>query len=175
MPSRYYFLASLPMLRFTDDAPLSWDSFLAQAKGNISEGDYALICGLPENKTGRNGFLKQWKKFNADLDGAINAKRRENLGRAEEAASESYSYEIEQLCKAAVNAKDPLEAELFLMRCRYEYLEEKIGFDVFSQTALLAYALQLQILLRKGLFTREAGNAEYKKLFGILQKEMKME
>lgn len=175
MPSRYYFLSSLPMLRFTDSAPLSWDSFLYQAKGNISEGDYALICGLSEGKVGHNGFLKQWQKFNGDLNGAINAKRRKNLGRSEGRSTESYSYEIEQLCKAAIQAKDPLEAELLLMKCRYEYLESKVGFDGFSQTALLAYALQLQILIRKDLFTVEAGNAEYKRLFGILQKEMKME
>lgn len=175
MPSRYYFLSSLPMLRFSDGAPLTWDAFLYQAKGNISDADYALLENL-DCEEPKNAFLKKWKAFNEQLSGAVNARRRSLLGRPRKTGDgESLPFEVEKVASQAMGAKDPLEAETVLMQCRYQFLEEQIGSDMFSRTALLAYALQLKILLRKDLFSREAGNAEYQRMFSVLQKEMKME
>ncbi len=175
MPSRYYFLSSLPMLRFTDPAPMKWERFLEEAKGNISESDYKLLCGIPEGKDGGNGFLKKWASLNAKLDDAINAQRKQLLGRPTDGGVVFREFEIEQVARAAMTAKNPLEAEIVLMQFKYSFLEKEKGFEPFSEAALLTYALQLRILLRKDLFTAERGNSEYRKLFGILQKEMKME
>ncbi|MBR2282663.1 MAG: DUF2764 family protein [Spirochaetales bacterium] len=175
MPSRYYFLSSLPMLRFSDSAPLTWEAFLSDAKGNVGESDYRLLCGIPEGLDGGNQFLKRWSDLNRKLDDAVNAQRRQNLGRPTEGGVVFRDFDIQRVADSAMNAKNPLEAELTLMQFRYGYLEQAKGFEPFSENALLAYALQLRILLRKDLFTADTGNEEYRKLFGILQKEMKME
>ncbi len=175
MPSRYYFLSSLPMLRFQDHAPLTWERFLSEAKGNISESDYRLLCGIPQGLDGGNAFLKRWASQNAKLDDALNAQRRQKLGRPSTDGVVFREYEIEHMANAAVSAKNPLEAEISLMQFRYDFLEKAKGFEPFSENALLAYALQLRILLRKDLFNVESGNEEYNRLFGILQKELKME
>jgi len=163
------------MLRFSDPAPLTWEAFLADAKGNISESDYRLLCGIEEGKAGSSGFLRQWADMNAKLDDAVNAQRRQKLGRTTETKVVFREFDIERVANAAMGAKNPLEAEMTLMQFRYDYLEREKGFEPFSENALLAYALQLRILIRKDLFTAETGNSEYRKLFGILQKEMKME
>ena len=175
MPSRYYFLSSLPMLRFQDHAPLTWERFLSDAKGNISESDYRLLCDIPEQKDSGNGFLRQWHAMNAKLDDAVNSARKHKLGRTSDGGVVFREYEIEHVANAATGAKNPLEAEMVLMQYRYDYLEKAKGFEPFSENALVAYALQLRILIRKDYFTVESGNREYNSLFGILQNELKME
>ena len=172
MPSRYYFLASIPMLRFQDHAPITWEKFLSEARGNISEADYRLLCALDGGSDCGNAFLKAWNSMNASLDSAINDQRKALLGRDDTSGIMFRDLDMEQACNAAMSAKNPLEAELFLMRFRYDWLEGEKGFDPFSEKALLCYALQLRILLRKDLFTVESGNREYSAVFDKLQKEI---
>ncbi len=172
MPSRNYFLSSLPMLRFQDSAPLSWERFLADAKGNIAESDYRLLLCIADGKDGGNAFLKDWNAMNARLDTAVNIQRRRNLGRNETSGVVFGELDTDQVAASVMNARNPLEAEMILMRFRYDYLEGAKGFDPFSESAFLAYALQLRILIRKDLFTAKAGNAEFERLFEIIQKEI---
>ena len=175
MPSRYYFLSSLPMLRFQDHAPMTWERFLSEAKGNVSDADYALLCSLPERKDGSNAFLRRWNELNGNLENAINVQRRLKLGRPVDSGVVLSEYDIEHTANAAMNAKNPLEAEMLIMRFQYDYLETEKGFDPFTEGALFAYALQLRILIRKDHFTVEEDNKEYDKLFGAIQNELKME
>lgn len=175
MASRYYFLSSLPMISFSLSSPMTWESFLYQAKGNVSDSDYALLVSLEDSEAEGCAFLKSYKAFCTSLDGAINEKRNVSLGRSAKSALDSSDYEIQKTCKAVFEAKDPLEAELLIMKSRFEYLDSLKGFENFSRSALLCYALQLRILIRKDLFTKENGNSEYQRLFSELQKQMKME
>ena len=175
MPSRYYFLSSLPMLRYDEPAPLTWERFLSDALGNISNSDYGLLIQIAQGKDGGNGFLKKWYAVNAKLADAVNAHRKVNLGRDDVGPVVLREYEVERVATAAMNAKNPLEAEFILMKFGYDFLESAKGLEPFSENALLAYALQLRILLRKDSFTAEKGNKQYEKLFGIIQNEMNME
>ncbi len=172
MPSRYYFLSSLPMLRFQDGAPITWEAFMSQAHGNVSDSDYRLLCCIASGQDTSNGFLKSWKEMNRELDDSVNRERRRNLNREETGGTVFRELCVEQVTNAAMAAKNPLEAEMVLMRYRYDWLEKEKGLEPFSEKALLAYALQLRILLRKGLFTVESGNSEYRKLFDNLQKQI---
>ena len=175
MPSRYYFLSSLPMLRFTDSAPLTWERFMSEALGNVSDSDYSLLTLIPEGKDGGNAFLKKCFAMDASLNAAVCARRKQLLGREDNGGMVLREVEVERVANEAMNAKNPLEAELLLMKFRFNYLEEIKGLEPFTQSALLAYALQLRMLLRKDSFTVEHGNAEFTKLFDQLQKELNME
>lgn len=172
MPSRYYFLSSLPMLRFQDSAPITWDAFMKEAHGNVSDADYRLLSGIASGAEGSNGFLKAWEEMNRRLDDSVNEQRRRNLNREEPRGVVFRELSVEQVTNAAIGAKNPLEAELILMRYRYDWLEKEKGLEPFSEKALLSYALQLRILLRKDLFTVESGNSEYRRLFDNLQKQI---
>ena len=175
MSSRYYFLSSMSMLRFSDKAPISWESFLNQAKGNVSESEYEALCSIDDRTESPNKFLSEWNELNRKLDEAVNVGRRKNLNREEKASAVFVDYEISKTANAALNAKDPLEAEMVLMRFRYDWLEAQKGLDPFSEAALYAYALQLRILIRKDLFTVEAGNEQFSSMFDSIQKELDME
>ena len=175
MGSRYYFLSSMSMLRFPDKAPMTWEDFLEQAKGNVSESEYEALCSIDDRSESRNAFLVKWSELNRKLDDAVNVRRRQNLHREEKAGSVFVDYEIGKTANAALNAKDPLEAEMILMRFRYDWLEQQKGLDPFSEAALFAYALQLRILIRKDLFTVEAGNKQFSSMFDSIQKELNLE
>lgn len=172
MPSRYYFLSSLPMLRFQDSAPMTWEAFMASAHGNVSGSDYRLLEAVDEGSDGSDGFLKSWDAMNRALDDSINEQRRRNLNREEPRGVVFRELAVEQVTNAAIGAKNPLEAELILMRYRYDWLEKEKGLEPFSEKALLSYALQLRILLRKDLFSAESGNSEYRRLFDDIQKQI---
>ena len=172
MPSRYYFLASVPMLRFQDHAPITWEKFLSEAKGNIGEADFRLLSAIEEGSDCGNAFLKSWNSMNSSLAGAVNDQRKVQLGRDDTSGILFRDLEVEQTCNAVMSAKNPLEAELILMKFRFDWLEREKGFEPFSEKALLSYALQLRILLRKDLFTVESGNREYNMVFDKLQKEI---
>ena len=175
MGSRYYFLSSMSMLRFSDKAPIGWEEFLSQARGNVSESEFEALCAIDDRTESSNKFLMGWNELNRKLDEAVNAKRRQNLHREEKASSVFMDYEITKTANAALNAKDPLEAEMILMRFRYDWLEQQKGLDPFSEAALFAYALQLRILIRKDLFTVEAGNEQFSSMFDSIQNELNLE
>lgn len=175
MGSRYYFLSSMSMLRFSDKAPMTWDAFLSQARGNVSESEYEALCSIDDRSYSSNRFLGQWNELNGKLDEAVNVQRRLNLHREEKASSVFVDYEITKTANAALNAKNPLEAEMILMRFRYDWLEQQKGLDPFSEAALIAYALQLRILIRKDLFTVEAGNEQFSSMFDSIQNELNLE
>ena len=175
MSSRYYFLSSMSMLRFSDKAPVSWEDFLRQAKGTVSEDDYEALCSIDDGSESSNKFLGKWNELNRKLDEAVNVRRRQNLHREEKSQAVFVDYEVSKAANAAVNAKNPLEAEMELMKFRYDWLEEQKGLDPFSEAALFAYALQLKILLRKDLFNVQAGNEQFQSMFESIQKELKTE
>lgn len=172
MPSRYYFLSSLPMLRFQDHAPITWERFLDEANGNVSESDYRILGDIADGSDGGNGFLRSWNQMNRMLDDAVNARRRSSLGLDDASGIVFRELDIEKVSDAASGARNPLEAEMVLMKFRYDWLEREKGLEPFTEKALLSYALQLRILLRKDLFTVESGNAEYNRLFDIIQKQI---
>ena len=175
MASRYYFLSSMSMLSFSDKAPMSWEDFLTQAKGNVSESDYGSLLAISEGKSGSSAFLSKWNDMNRKLDEAVNVQRRHNLHREDKSQVVFVDYDIEKVTNEALNAKNPLEAEMALLRFRYDWLETQKGYEPFSETAFLCYALQLRILLRKDLFNVEAGNEQFQSMFENIQKELKVE
>ena len=177
MPSRYYFLSSLPMLRFSAGAPVSWDLFISSARGNVSDSDLELLRAIGEDASDSvaEPFLRKWSAMNRAVSDAVNLQRKKNLGRTVDSFAVFNDYDTEKITAAVMNAKNPLEAELLLMRFYYDWLETQKGFEPFSRTALLVYALELRILIRKDLFTAESGNGEYRRLFDIVQRDIRME
>ena len=75
MPSRYYFLSSLPMLRFSVGAPVSWDEFISSARGNVSDSDLLLLQAIGEDSadSAAEPFLRKWSAVNRAVSDAIKA------------------------------------------------------------------------------------------------------
>jgi hypothetical protein len=68
----------------------------------------------------------------------------------------------------AMTAENPLEAEIFLDRARWDAIERFQGIPAFSRDAVYAYLLKLLILERRASFKAETGFAEYKSLYASI-------
>ena len=172
--SRYYFLPSLPMLKFNAKAPFDWDTFVEYATDRVSATDMKLIQKIGKGDYTGNGFLKEWKKFSDTADKAINEKRKANLGKIDEYQTER-DFNLAKFVNTVMNAKNPLEAELAILKYKYDYLDEKLANQVFNRDVVLGYALKLKLLLRKDLFTVEAGNEQYGILFDRVKEEINVD
>ena len=62
---------------------------------------------------------------------------------------------------------------MILIALEWGWLDEASGQHVFDIVGLLSYALKLSIITRKNLFTRDAGDAEFKRLFSSLAAQIK--
>lgn len=172
--SRYYFLSSLPMLRFGDKAPMSWDSFVEYAQERVPSSDLELLTAISNGEYKGNRFLREFKEFCDTANNAVNVRRKVALGK-DAVVSSQEDFDTAKFGNAVMATKNPLDAELLIMKYKFDYLEKKLAFKAFSQDVVLGYALELRILLRKDLFNVENGNAEYQKLFGKVKEEINVE
>ena len=104
MASRYYFLSSLSMLRFSDSAPMSWEDFLSQARGNVSESDFRTLSSIADCGSSSNAFLKKWEELNRKLDDAVKERRRKALNREQQNSVVFREFDIEKFTNAALNS-----------------------------------------------------------------------
>ncbi len=80
---------------------------------------------------------------------------------------------ISETVRQALSNDDVLQAEMMLIRLHWNYLDDLSALHTFDIEGLLSYALKLKMLQRKkSLFTREEGNAEFKRLFSNIQTEI---
>ena len=179
MASYYYLVASLPMLRFEDPPPITLAQFLKTCEQNMGEHAYALVKGLAEGHITeiheKHAYLSQWYTRVSDVKRALHRSRAKALSRTEAASDEHQALDIhaQEVVKQAMQADDPLAAELLLMRYWWDQAEELRTSGYFTLEVLFTYTIQLDLLERKALFTPMEGNAEFKRLFSNLQSIIK--
>ena len=179
MASYYYLVASLPMLRFDEAPPITMNQFLSSCKQSMNLRDYNLVEKLAQGEVGEvqheHPFLADWSKFLLQMKLSLHEQRGKALGRVAESDRASFNRDIhsEEVVKLAMQAENPLEAELLLMQYHWTVAEALSQSCVFSIQVLFTYAIQLALLERKALFTPLEGNAEFKRLFSNLQSIIK--
>lgn len=179
MASYYYLVASLPMLRFDEDPPITRDQFLQSCHAALGSADYAVIERLSAGQmievTEKSGYLWSYLQIQQKVSSSLHRYRARALSRTETSDNESALPDvgIEELVKQAMQAEHPLAAELLLMRFYWDAAESLKQMRVFSIEVLYTYAIQLALLERKALFTPLEGNAEFKRLFSNLQSIIK--
>ena len=77
------------------------------------------------------------------------------------------------VAKAAVAIENPLEAELFLDKARWNFISDLQGMDIFSKSAMYAYLLKLLLMERRMAFEFDEGFTEYKALYTAILGEAK--
>lgn len=150
--SYYYTMASLPMLRFREAAPLSIDDF-RNACSLLTEQDRSELELILQGRweEGLSGFSRRWCQLDRQMRSAIARARAGHLGVDASPFTrdfEGYDVSIEQEIQTAYTQKSPLDREAGIDACRWRLLEELAQGDAFCLTALLAYAVQLGIAIR---------------------------
>lgn len=170
MSSYYYLMASLPMLRADGEMPFSYADFLEMCRPSVSRGRYLLLRELTLSSQ-KGVLVAEWARFYAAVGGALLLLRSRRLGRQarEDAPKDG---EVAAAVSAAVNGKDPLEAEKALIALEFQKVDELVGMHAFDDRALMGYALKLKLLERKGIFDQKKGRAEADRILGVLRRQI---
>ena len=182
MANYYYLMAQLPSISFGSKAPFKYEEFEELAFRYINKKDRELLKGLSlepsrGGKKTSSSLLNKWYEFERAVRLALRELRAvklkwENVDISyEEHAKVVSSYYAQNIASQAFSMEDPLQAELFLDKKRFEFLNGIKSENAFSSDALFSYAIMLLLILREESFSKEIGVEEYKKLYSeILEK-----
>ena len=170
MSSYYYLLSSLPLLKADGEMPFSYDTFLGMCRGNVKQERYQMLETLTVQSS-EGALVSDWAKFYGVLNEELTYQRRVRLGKPCQAPVNRDDGAIRTVT-AAMNEKNPLEAEKMLLTLQFEKLDELVNQHYFDDAALVGYALKLKLLERKTIFHRETGRTELDRIAEGLQKQI---
>ena len=182
MANYYYLMAQLPSITFGSKAPFKYEEFEELAFRYINKKDRELLKTLSlepsrDAKKTSSHFLNRWYEFERAVRLALRELRASKLKwenievSYEEHSKVLSSYYAQNIASQAFSMEDPLQAELFLDKKRFEFLSSIKAENTFSSDSLFSYAIMLLLIIREESFSKEIGIGEYKKLYSeILEK-----
>lgn len=112
-------------------------------------------------------FINGWRRRERSLTLVLAQLRAARL-KTESPPVEHWDMDAENQAKAAIAMDNPLEAELFLDKGRWDAVESLLKNTYFGVNAVYAYMLKLQLIERRAAFKTEEGFAEYKTLYASI-------
>jgi hypothetical protein len=163
MSSYYYLIASLPMLFFEGEPPISILEFRETCSYLMKEQDFRTIqytlLNASSKKQVANPIVLRWQKFENGLRNEIARLRAKEKGKDEESyIKPGYSNPLLALkAREIFEAENPLKAEMFFIQMLWDMCDELEASQIFNLEFLIIYHLRLQILERKNSFNAEKG------------------
>lgn len=171
MSQYYYTVASLPYISLEDSMPFSLEDFSRLCEEQLSKKDFETLKNaviVPGTGKIGNSILKKWTNWETSLRNELAVQR----GKAKHVESEDYLhpleseiFEVKEVVRGALSIESPLEAEDYLDKARWRFLDDLEVDHYFDFEKLLIYSLKLQLLNRRSLFTREKGTANYTRIY----------
>lgn len=176
MANYYYLMAQLPTISFGSKPAFNYEEFEELAFRYINKKDRDLLKSLSleptrNDKKTSSQVLNKWYEFERAVRLALRELRAgklkwENVDISyEEHMKVVSSYYAQSVASQAFAMEDPLQAELFLDKKRFEFLDSIKSENSFSSDSLFSYAIMLLLILREESFSKEIGIEEYKKLY----------
>lgn len=169
--SYYYTLASLPSLQPDDAPPFDRDYFLQLCENTLHKKDFAELqestMELPVSLTELKGLNRTYWNWETALRNSLvkaRAKQWDLEGGPFLRPGDSFAG-TEEIAQHALRQETPLEAERYLSKQRWEFLESLRVAEYFSFNNLQIWYLQYQILERLALFQEEEGFRNYRELY----------
>ena len=172
MADFFYFLSSLPTLRWGEKPPMAHDRFMAQCRellGDKLADEIGALRLLPEAKRdGLSPVAAAWYDFETFLrntTGAIrkNRVRKSNLVMTMHKTSHFSALDTKRI-EEIMSMASPLERENALDGFRWSFLEGLSTQYAFSKGAAEIYAIKLLLLEKQESRQYEAGKTAFDKL-----------
>jgi hypothetical protein len=179
----WYFFATLPGLKFGTAPPFSSDEFLALCRNHLSPDDYVIVEGaaslsLEKGKARASGsaLLQQYVSWDRSMRNELSRLRARRLGTNEEASvrDTDLSGDGSRVASNIFSIEDPLQAELFLERQRWNAVESMAAGSDFQVDSIVAYRIKLDIAIRIDTFISETGRRNYMNLYDEILSERSM-
>ena len=167
MSTYYYTVASLPMLFYDQDLPLSRESFLDMCERELTMADLHTLRNTSLSEPGSAGGTcpapRQWRTWERGLRNELVVLRahRKGLDPEKYLRENPDVFGISGIARDAFDQHSPLMGEDVLDRARWLLLDELETGHYFDLEKLVVYFLKLQILERKALLDREKGAARF--------------
>lgn len=157
MPTYYtYFICGLPMLHFGMKPPFSFERFLKNCQGFITDEDFLLLNNLPltideYSKSVSHPTIEKWLAFDTALRNEL-VKIRAHSKKIDAAkylrGENPIDMAISHVAMSSHRSTSILDAEKLLDEARWQALDE-LGFGHYFDTAfLILYAYKLKMLER---------------------------
>ena len=163
MDKYYYLVSQLPLLVFGKKPYINTEYFLDQAKKWLSQEEFSFLSGISLNELAQKpdepDALKEYKRFELNL--------RQELVLLRKSRKEKYDYKPEILSLSLIKEANPLQAEIELLKLRWDYLESREQGHYFDLTYLIIYFLKLQLLIRFFIFDKDKGVENFQKICTI--------
>ena len=178
MSSYYYLAASLPML--TDplqSPPLCSEDMLEQCRCFMDKPDYLQLLRTDlsphfppeESDSGADALclgdqFRVWERSLRNDLARLRSARQNQDGETFTRGSER-AFGTAAAAAEAMEQPTPLEAELYLNRCRWVKAEELSAGHLFDVDFLAGYRLKLLLQERHAMFEEERGFAAYRSIY----------
>lgn len=163
---RPFLLSSFPSLQLQDPAPLKFETFLHRCARHLPDADLDelnAVCSSPPE--GASPFARRWQTLWLQLRNFNDRERAKRLPPdAPEQAPPPFPNPDDRLlhdARRAWEASDPLQREQALLLAQWNWLDTQRRTAPYSSTDLLAYALQLKLLLHRDAWNEETGAVQF--------------
>ena len=174
--AEYYLISQLPSLDGIGEnspVPITEERFLELCEGSVKKSvlrelnNIKLVPPIDEEKA-YSPLLEKWNTGERDLRLALAKVRADKMNKPFDLQNRKLPLELYKIASAAVEIKNPLEAEKFLLQHRLSFLEEIRPMDGFSEEYIFYYGLKLKLILRLRQFDGEAGKTVYKSIYDAI-------
>lgn len=181
--AQYYLISQLPSLDGINEntpLPINEARFLELCNSLLNKKMLAQIESLtllPHKNVdlSDNGLIKMWNEGERELRIVLARLRAEKMHKSFDSENRSYSPELLQTARSAIEIESPMEAEKFLNRYRLAFLETIRPSDSFSDDFILYYGLKLKLLERMREFDMQSGKSAYDKIYDSIMNENRTE
>lgn len=161
----FYFISSLPLLRFGEKAALTYDTFLNNSRDCLSEQEAVVLGSLklcpPKQAVSALPVIEQWYSEETYLRNLVSGyrtrSRKLDAGRWQRESSE-YSAPLIKRIEEIMALPNAWEKEQALDLIRWQRLDELGAGHLFDFPAVIVYALRLLILDKQRRRDEEAGS-----------------
>jgi hypothetical protein len=155
-------VASLPLLDFDGEPPMSPEAFLEYCQTLLAPDDLDTLSKIVAGRLGEvdHPAIQAYAARETQLRNAV---ARVRAGRAGVDAQRyvrdhaGWQVAVEDAVAHAMAMGDPLQRERMLDRLRWQQLDEVAGMPAFGEQAVYAYALRLRILERWSQLSEQRG------------------
>ena len=178
MGAYYYLAAQLPSIIFGQPPFMSSYAFknLAASQMSKSEAEVLEQCTLAfeaDNKKTKSELVNRYKEWERTLRLNLARGRAVKLSREGPAEVPDFPPSAVAAAKAALAMDSSFDAEMALIKARWEAIESFEGFNIFTEEAMYAYLLKLLLMERRMAFNEEKGFQAYKALYTAILGEAK--
>lgn len=181
--AEYYLISQLPSLDGLSEnmpVPITEERFIELCHrflGKKAQSEIDRLSLMPSRtyEPSSSSLIETWNISENNLRLALGKVRADKLGKQFDAENRTFTAELIQTVRTAVEMDSPMEAEKFLNRYRLEFLESLRPGDVFSEDFVYYYCLKLKLILRMRQFNAENGVSAYRTIYNSIMSGDRLE